>query len=136
MILCSTILILSLTFDIEIDILNVSKLVSWLCANPLRVRADPSHCRTWDCSPSTPSPSTWPPKCKRSCTCSWCRCRRLNPLLRRAHRHHSNSECQQKAIKLTLRKADSLKELNAEKVIADPGRLNQCLINFVTNGVK
>ncbi|ORY86726.1 hypothetical protein BCR35DRAFT_302457 [Leucosporidium creatinivorum] len=45
-------------------------------------------------------------------------------------------ECQQKAIKLTLRKGDSLKQLKAETVVADPGRLNQCLINFVTNGVK
>lgn len=48
--------------------------------------------------------------------------------------HHS--ECQQKQIALRLAQNPSLAELRAEWIIADPSRLAQILINFLTNSVK
>lgn len=45
-------------------------------------------------------------------------------------------ECQQKAIKLSMKKGKSLQALGAEWIVADPARISQILINFVSNGVK
>ncbi|KAM0790952.1 hypothetical protein ACM66B_004257 [Microbotryomycetes sp. NB124-2] len=45
-------------------------------------------------------------------------------------------ECQQKAIKLALKKSSSLSKLGAEWVVADPARISQITINFLSNGVK
>lgn len=45
-------------------------------------------------------------------------------------------ECQQKAIKLSMRKASSIAQLGAEWIVADPGRIAQVCINFTMNSVK
>ncbi|KAK4047296.1 hypothetical protein OIV83_005474 [Microbotryomycetes sp. JL201] len=45
-------------------------------------------------------------------------------------------ECQQKAIKLALKRGSSLADLGAEWVVADPARISQITINFLSNGVK
>jgi signal transduction histidine kinase len=46
---------------------------------------------------------------------------------------HPFSECQQKQINLSIAKGASLAKLGAEWIVADPGRLNQILINFLSN---
>ena len=45
-------------------------------------------------------------------------------------------ECQQKGIKLSINKDKSISELNAEWVVADPSRLAQVLLNFLSNAIK
>lgn len=45
-------------------------------------------------------------------------------------------ECSQKSIALRLRAGDSVKEHAAEWIRADPSRLHQILLNFLTNAVK
>jgi signal transduction histidine kinase len=45
-------------------------------------------------------------------------------------------ECQQKAVKLSMRKADSIVNLNAEWIEADPGRIAQVLLNLISNALK
>ncbi|BGO94298.1 hypothetical protein NBRC10512_002748 [Rhodotorula toruloides] len=45
-------------------------------------------------------------------------------------------ECSQKSIALRLRAGDSVKALGAEWIRADPSRLHQILLNFLTNSIK
>lgn len=45
-------------------------------------------------------------------------------------------ECQQKAIKLSMRKAASIADLNAGWIEADPGRIAQVLLNLISNALK
>ena len=47
-----------------------------------------------------------------------------------------DSECVQKQISLRLKKGVSVTELDADWIVADPSRLAQILINFLTNSVK
>lgn len=101
-----------------------------------RTKLTQTSCRTWACSRSKSCRSSSSRRCRRSSRCSWCTCGTLPVVGALLTSCAHKSECQQKAIKLTLRKGESIRALDAERIIADPGRLNQCLINFVTNGVK
>lgn len=46
------------------------------------------------------------------------------------------AEAIQKRITLSLAVGESVRELGARWIMADPSRLSQCLLNFLSNAIK